>query len=298
MGNKIKSETVYRIDHIPGEEIDLDQDAGIRQSYHEYNEAGQVVVEIAYTGDGEIADRIEYRYDESGQLLEKFIYGEDDDVLERTEVIWSDSKRIAREIIHYLDGSEDIHEFFYDERGNLSGIQVKDDEDEVEYTQKFFYEGNKVIKVEKWDGNDEVIFRQEDEYKDGTLASRSIWSDEEVKPFTIIQNFNAAGHRTEELRYDSNEQLIERNIYEEDEQRRVVRMIEENRQRKNTTEFSYDDQGNVIHQAETDLNGDLNHEVFRIYGPGGELLKTTVEMVVKPGMQKRAYTLFSRREVI
>jgi antitoxin component YwqK of YwqJK toxin-antitoxin module len=297
MSNKIKSETIYRIDHLPGDEIDLDQEFDGMQSYHEYDEAGRLILEIAYTRDGEIADKVAYRYDETGRMLETSIYGEDDDILERKEIIWSDDKRVMQEIIHYLDGSEDIHEFFYNEQGNVTGMQVKDDEDEIEFSEKYFYDGDKVIKVERLDGEDEIIFRQEDEVENGNLKVRTIWSAEDEEPYTIIQHFNAAGHREEELRYNSRKELIERNIYEENEHGRVVRMIEENKQRKNTTEFSYDDKGNIVYQKETDLNGELNHEIFRFYGPDGEPVKTTVEAIARPAFQKRAYTLIYRREM-
>jgi antitoxin component YwqK of YwqJK toxin-antitoxin module len=283
---------------MPGDEIELNQDFDGKQSYHEYDKAGHLILEIAYTRDGEIADKVEYRYDEEGKLLETLVYGEDDEVLERKEIIWSDNNKLKQEIIHYLDGSEDIHEFFYDEQGNLTGMQVKDDEDDLDFSEKYFYEGDKMIRVEKWNEEDELIFKQEDEYEDGKLKTRTTWSDEEEEPFTTVQHFNPAGHRVEELRYNSNEKLVERNIYEEDEQGRVVRMVEENKLRKNTTEFSFDEQGRVIYQKETDLNGELNHEVYRFYGADGEPVKTTVEAVMKSSSQKRAYSLIYKREFI
>ncbi|NTV84970.1 MAG: hypothetical protein HGA23_11840, partial [Bacteroidales bacterium] len=264
--------------------------------FHVYDENGHLVLEIAYTRDGEIADKVEYRYDGAGKLVETSIYGEDDEVLERKELIWMNDNRIKQEIIHYLDGSQDIHAFFYDETGKLTGMQVMDDEDELELTENYFYEGDKVVKVERRDGEDEVIFRQEDELENGNLKMRTIWSAEEEEPFTIIQHYNAAGHREEELRYDSREKLVERNLYEADGNGRVLRMVEENKQRKNTTEFSYDEKGNVTYQKETDLNGELNHEVYRYYSPDGEPIKSTVEAVARPSFQKRAYTLIYRRE--
>jgi YD repeat-containing protein len=296
MSNKIKSETVYRIDHMPGEEIALEQDFDQMQSYREYDRSGRLLLEIAYTQYGEIADKIEYRYNEEGNLLETFIYGDDDEVLERKEVVWSDDNRIAREFIHYLDGSEDIHEFFYDEQGNLTGIRVKDDEDELEYVEKYFYEDGLPVKIERKNEDDDLIFSQEDEYENGKLLTRTVWSAEEEEPYTFVQHFNASGHREQELRYNSREELIERNIYEEDEHGRVVRLIEENRQRKNTTEFSYDDKGNVIHQVETDLNGELNHEILRVYSPEGDPLRTTVEAIIRQSGDKRAYSLIFKRE--
>jgi hypothetical protein len=296
MSKKTKNETIYRVHHLPGEEIDFEQELENKQSYHEFDESGRLILEIAFTQDGDIADKVEYRYDEGGRLLESLVYGEDDEVLERKEVVWNNDDKVIREITHYLDGSADTHEYLYDDHGILTGIQVKDDEDELESSEKYSYESGNVVKVERWNGDNKLVFRQEDEYIDGIIRNRKIWSSEEAEPFTVVHQFNAAGHREQELRYNSRDQLIEQNVYEEDENGRIVRLIEENRQRKNTTEFSFNDKGNVIRQVETDLNGDLNHEVFRVYSPDGEPLQTTVETVIKTTGERVAYSLIYQRE--
>lgn len=297
MSKKIKSETIYRFDHLPGEEIDLDQEFDIKQSYHEFDEAGNLILELAYTHDGEIVDKIEYRYDEAGRLVESLIYGEYDDIMERRVAERDKDGRTIRELIHYLDGSADTREYSYDDKGNLISMKATDDEDELEFSEKYYYEGDMVMKVERCDADDKVIFREEDEYIDGVIRTRKIWSSEDGDPYTLIHQFNAAGHREQELRYNSRDQLIERNIYEEDENGRVVRIIEENKQRKNTTEFTFDEKGNVIHQIETDLNGNLNHEVYRVYDPDGDLIQTRIEAVLKPSGEQRAYSLIYKREM-
>jgi YD repeat-containing protein len=296
MSKKTKSETIYRVDHLPGDEIDLEQEFDQKQSYREYDENGNLLFEITYTRDGEIADKIEHRYDYNGRLSETLVYGEDDEVLERKEVYRGDKDRVEKEITYYLDGSSDHHEYFYDAGGNLIGMSVKDDEGEPDFSEKYFYEDSRVVKVERYDSEDEVVFHQEDEYNNGVISIRKTWSSEEEEPFTAVIRFNAAGHREEELRYNDRDQLIERNLYEEDENGRLIRIIEENRQRKNTTEFSYDANGNAVHQVETDLHGELNHEVFRVFDPEGNLAKTTVETVIKPSGLKRAYSLIFKTE--
>jgi YD repeat-containing protein len=296
MSNKIKSETIYRYDHIPGEEIDLETEFDQVQSYREFDEAENLVLEIAYTQNGDVTDKIEYRYSRDGLLVETIVFGEDDEILERKEVERETNGRINRELTHYLDGSTDIQEYFYNETGQLTGMRVKDDDDEIEYGEQYFYEGAKLVKVERRDGDGKLIFTQEETYANGVISARKIWSAEEDEAFTLVVEFNAAGHRVQEMRYDGNEELIERNKYEEGGNGRVIRIIEENRQRMNTTEFSYDESGNVILQVETDLNGDLNHKVYRYYDPDGNPLITTVEAVMKPSGIVRAYSLVYRRE--
>lgn|GEM_PF-804193 len=297
MSKKTKSETIYRYDHIPGEDIDLEEEYEQIQSYRKFDESGNLVSEIAYSQDGSITDKIEYRYDQSGLLVETQVYGEDDEVLERKEVVRDNDGKIVRELTHYMDGSTDIQEYFYKDGKVLIGMEVKDDEGELEYAEKYFYEGDQMMKVERWDTGQELVFSQEDSYKNGLITNRKIWSSEEEEPYTIVIDFNETGKRVQELRYDSNDQLVERNNFEEDENGHVVRIVEENRQRKNTTEFTYDDKGNVLHQAESDLNGELNHEVMRVYNPDGDLILTTVEAVMKPSGVVRAYSLIFKREI-
>lgn len=295
MSNRIKSETIYRIDHVPGEEVNFNPDSGYKQSCQEYNPEGRILLELTYTFEGDISDRIEYHYDEKGRLKEALTFGENEELLERKELAWTDGDRISLEIIHYLDGSADFHEFFYDEKGNLTGIQVRNDDDEIEFEETYFYESD-LVRMERRDEDDELVYMMENTYLDGVLRERTIWSAEEEEPYTYVQRFNSAGHREEELRYNSQGQLSERNVYSLDSEGRIISMVEENRLRKNTTEFAYDGKGNVTFQKETDLNGELNHEVFRHYDETGQPVKTTVEAAVKPSQEIRAYTLFYIRE--
>jgi hypothetical protein len=190
----------------------------------------------------------------------------------------------------------DTHEYYYDEKGNLTGMRVADDEDELEFSEKYYYEDDRLVKIERCNEYDKVVFRQEDTYENGVISTRKIWSSEEDEPFTLIHHFNAAGHREQELRYNSRDQLIERNIYEEDDHGRLIRIIEENKQRKNVTEFSFDEHGNLTHQQETDINGDLNHEIFRFYNTEGELIQATIESVIKSSGSVLAYSLIYKRE--
>jgi hypothetical protein len=296
MSKKIKCQKVYRIDHVPGAEIPEAEDYGILQSLEEFDEKGNLVLEIGYTRDGDIGDKCEYRYDDSNRVVETLIYGEDDEILERTETTRDKDGRILKEIVHYLDGTSDIRTFFYNEKGSLTGMEVKDDEDEPDFSERYHYKDDKLVKIERFNEDNEVVFFQEDNYEDGVLRQRKVWSSEDEEPFTLITEFNEKGIRVKETRFDSRDKMTERNIYEADEQGRPWRVIEENRLRKNTTEVSFDEKGNMFYQKETDMNGELNHEIFRTFDDNGNLLTATVEMVQKNSGEKRAYTMVYRYE--
>lgn len=291
MSKKAKRLKIYRVNHVPGAELPDPTEYGTLQSMEEFDDKGNLILEIAYTQDEEIGDKNEFRYDENGRLLESRVYGEDDEVLERNEITRDKDGRILIETVHYLDGSTDTRSFYYDVNGNLTGMETKDEDEELEFSEKYFYENDKLVKIERHDEEGEIIFSQEDTYAEGVIRSRRVWSSEADEPFTLMTDFDKAGHREKETRFDSRDRMIERNIYEADEKGRVYKVIEENRQRKNTTEFSYDDHGNLIYQKEVDLNGDLNHEIIRSYDDQGNPLKVTVESIQKTSGEKRAYSL-------
>ncbi len=296
MSRKLKSQAIYRVNHLPGETPESIPEQSIRHSFQQYDEQGNLLREVSFTQDGSLADKNEFRYDAQGRMVETLIYDEDDAVMERRLAERDSSGRLLREQVHYLDGSVDTYHYHYDEQGRLTGLEVIDDEEATEYKEMYSYQDDKLVKTERCDERGNVTFRIEDIYADGILTERRTWSDEESEPFTLVQKFNERGVRTQELRYNGQNELIERNIYEDDGTGKVVQIIEENKQRKNTTGFRFDDQGRMIYQAEHDLNGELNHEVFRTYNDDGNILSVTVEMVQKPSGMKLAYTLLYQYE--
>jgi len=297
MGKIFKNETVYRVDHVPGEEIDLSQSFDEKNTYREFDEKGNLLLDMAFARDGSVTDKIEYHYDDHDEMTETIVYGEEEEILERKQVIRDKEGRLDKEITHYMDGSADIQQYYYNDKGILTGMIIKDDEDEMDIEERYYYEEDRLIKVERRDGENHLLYTREDKYQDGLLITRTIWSAEEEEPFKVVIEFNEAGRRSRELRYNHKDELVERNIYEEDEQGRVVRVVEENKARKNTTDYTYDDIGNVILQVETDLNGELNHQVIRRYDDEGHIITATVEAVMKPSGLPRAYTLVYKREL-
>lgn len=291
MKETVRKLSVYRVNHLPGEDQVRDPSEGVLQSTQEFDDSGNLLAEITYTAEGEIADKNVYRFDESGRLTESMIYGQDGDVLERVKAFRDFEGKLIKEEVCYLDGSVDTRHFEYDANGALTGLKVTDDEGSLEYVEKYEYQDGKLVKTERLLDGDELVFSQEDMYEDGLIRTRKTWSNEDEEPYTLVQEFNAAGRRLAEFRYDGKDQVIERNIYEEDEAGRLICIVEENRQRKNTTVFRYDEEGRMTYQAETDLKGQLNHEVFRTYDQGGRLALARIEAAHRATGLKTAYSL-------
>jgi hypothetical protein len=54
-------------------------------------------------------------------------------------------------------------------------MEVVDDEDETDYSELYFYEGGKLVRIERHEDN-EIIFTQDDQYENDTIRSRKVWS--------------------------------------------------------------------------------------------------------------------------
>jgi YD repeat-containing protein len=175
---------------------------------------------------------------------------------------------IVAEEVSYMDGSVDIIEYRYS-NGQLSEKIQRTEDDEVESKEKFEYEGDLLVRFDRTDYDDQVVYQVVNSYKDGKLAESSISNFEGEQPYKQVVRYNEAGRRIEELRYDKRDRLIERNSFEEDENGRVVRMVEENTARKNTTGMAYDENGRLVKQSETDMRGLVLSDIERSYTEEG-----------------------------
>ncbi len=296
MSKKIKSQTIYRVFHLPREEEQVTAGDGSKYSYREHDILGNTTLEMTYTQDGDVNEKIEYRYDDKGLINESIIYGEEDEALERRTVDKDDNGNIISETIHYLDGSSDKISYIFNDTGKLIERITANDDEEIESREKYYYTDDIPTKLEKYDEDGKLIFTQDDIVDNGKLKERKIWASEDGEIRTYITKFNEAGQRENELSYDDQDKLIEKNNYELDDHGRVVRIIEENRQRKNITILTYDDAGQVTSQEETDLNDDLVSRIDRIYDKDGQLKSATVTAYIPIGRTYRTYSLIYEYE--
>lgn len=291
MSKKIKSQTIYRVFHIPGEEETVTPDDGSKYSFREFDIQGNTTLEMTYSQDGDIHEKTEYHYDDKGLINESIIYGEEDEALERRTIDKDDKGNIISETIHYLDGSCDKISYIFNEAGKLVERITTNDDDEIEAREKFYFTDDIPTKLEKYNEEGKLIYTQDDIVENGKLKERKIWTSEDGEILTRITKFNEAGQRESELIYDNQDKLIERNNYELDENGRIVKITEENRQKKNVTILSYDDAGRITSQEETDLNDDLVSSIDRIYDEDGQLKSATVTAYIPVTRIYQTYTL-------
>ncbi len=268
MSNKIRTEKIYRIPFLEGEEPEPESDEKILQSLREFDKDGNLLLEISYSTEGGINEKNEFQYDRSGKLAKSLIYGDDDEPLE-SKVIYRDEKqKILKEEIIYLDGSIDIVEYRYQDESLKEKIQ-KTDEDEIELREVFDYQGDDLKHYERYDEDGRLVYRLDNTFEENKISQTEIFSTENGESTKQLVYFNDSGRREAELRYNSQGKLVEKNTFEEDEEGRVISMTEENLSGKNTTTMSYNNEGRLVSQEETDVNGQLISHLEREYDAEG-----------------------------
>lgn len=297
MTKKIRSVTVYRVEKGSGGK-GSDQSGKAIQSFTLYNEEGNILEEVQYGSQLEMSEKNRYLYDDKGRVSGMMLIDEANDVLEDKRIEWSDADRMEREVTRYLDGSEMTVSYHYDDQGRLIRRITADEDGEVEGREIYHYEGDNLVKVEKYNEDDRLIYKQEDIYigKERSESMIFLMEDPDDKVVRVIK-YNDRGQRSAEMVYDRKDRLIEKNLYEVDDQGRLVKMVEENATRKNITEFLYDDSGNNIkEQVETDRDGNLNHRVLRTYDADGNQLETRVIMPIGNTDETREYSIIFEYE--
>ena len=103
--------------------------------------------------------------------------------------------------------------------------------------------------------------------------------DEEDNAKTRIVNmYDEKGNITGALKYNDADQLVEKVIYEVDDNNRVYRVVEENQHHKTETILNYDSGGNVVEQQEINEKGELNHRILRKFDEENNLVESEVEI--------------------
>jgi YD repeat-containing protein len=292
MSKIIKSEKIFRAPfHKENEDEPMLSEKAL-QSYNEYDPQGNLLLEISYDPEGSITEKNEYAWDAAGRLIRSVIYGDDGEILEKTEIHRDGKGNPVQEFIHYLDGSVDKVEYRYENELLKEKIQHNED-DEQESRETYDYEDGRIVLLERYDEEDRLVYQAKNTFENGVIRESRIWSSVEGETYTLVTLFNKEGRRLEECRYDEKEKMIERNLYEEDDKGRVIKVVEEDRNRKNTTELEYNDKDLLVYQVETDVHGQVVSEVHREYDSEGRIAGIDILYLDRrTGVLRRNYLLY------
>lgn len=252
---------------------------------HYHPEWEKVTGERQFAPDGTLEQETEYEYDGQGFLIRETLKEGDGTVMEEKSFEPDEKQRIAREYLHYADGSKDTITYRYDNEGRLVERKTEDEDGVLEQVEVFEYKNGllarKAVHEESPAPEDEEAPAEEIRYaydNAGRILEEEILNNTDGVFRHKIHVYNDDGHRIAVKVYDEDEELIERILMEPDEEGRPVRMVEENRNKKNTLNLRYNNKGNIVYQEEYDLKGNLLNTVSRTYDEKGRLLSSEVDI--------------------
>lgn len=240
-------------------------------------EWGKPVCETQYDVHGQMEQKTDYVYDNKGFLIREVLIESDGEVVEERSFEPNERQGVKKEFRHYADGSHDVADHFYDEAGRLVRKVIADDEGEVERIETLSYSGERLVHELATDGQENMLFEVRYVYdEDGLLEEVHINNPEEGTAYQKVHEYDTDGKKTATLVYDQNGELIERYLFELNEQGHPSSVVEETRTKKNALKMTYDEQGNVVYQEEHDLAGELVNRVERRYDGEGRLVESHV----------------------
>jgi YD repeat-containing protein len=279
MDKKIKSLSVYRKNVVlKSSADDALEDEAFLISESLYEPAfGKLVKETQYNGDGQVEQVMSYTYNEKGFLTGEELLDVDGSVLEKRSFEPDEQGRIAREFVHYADGSADRIEYAYDDAGRVVRKERYDDDNALESAENMIYEGEVVVRESIVDADDEILSETVYSYdENGRLAEIVSDNREEGLWFRKVYRYDDAGHRQAATTFNEEGEPVERILFKHDENGRPTLIVDENRRQKNTIRMTYDERGEIIFQDEHDLNGELVNSIERSYDANGRLMESHI----------------------
>ena len=257
-----------------------------------YGDKDKVMSEIHYDAEGNITQEYVFGYDNNGFLREELMKEDDGFVAEHKTWEPDEKARIAKELRHYMDGSFDTVTYSYNDQGLVSKKVTVDPDGDTESVEEFDYSGGNLTRY--------TLKNEEGEI----LSERKVMYDEKGNPVEVheydgseglsnrkVIEYYPSGNRKETLLYNDAGKLVEKTVMKENEKGQLVQTIEETHSKKNTVNFTFDNEGNIICQEEFDRNGELVSRVNRTYDENQMLLTSDVFIHGAGRGPSRNYTL-------
>lgn len=290
---KIKESLVYKKDLVlkSASENELEEHEYLF-SRTAYNEDGKVISEIQYSPSGDIIQEYEYKYNSQGLLIEELLKEADGFIVEHKSFEVNDEGKIIKEFRHYLDESFDTINYFYDDRGTLIKKEVIDPDGDLESVEEFSYSGELQTAHIVKDADGELVYEKKIDFNDeGKAVEIYEFDGSSGQTKKVVNEYYPSGNKKEVLTYNHADQLIEKVTLKENTEGKIVQVTEESPAKKNISNFTYDERGNMVYQDEFDKNGEMITKVNREYDENNKLLSSTVFMHGAGRGLSRNYTL-------
>jgi len=275
MAKKVKSINLYKKDFFPSksnpEKVRSNE---YKFSTTEYDENGNVVLELKFNADHQLEDKFVNKYNDKGVLVEEKHYLSAKDLAEHKTYELDESGKILQAFKHYNDGTRDKIQYTYDNNGNLTKKTTIDSYDEVEAKEVFEYEGKNLIKKESFE-YDDLVSKDTFAYDpDGNVVEESSWTEEDSNRRSNTYDKN--GHIEKVLFYNKKDELVAKTTYRYNEEGKIIGVAEETPYGNSKTTISYDEKGNAIEQIEKNDQGVLNNSAKRKFNENNDVVETEV----------------------
>jgi hypothetical protein len=266
---------------------DLDEEEIREKEYiHQstgFDENGHPVEVITFNQDETVEHRYTYQYNSEGKVIDELLLEADNEITEHRSMEYNAEGLLAKEYIHYLDGTSDQLIFTYDTEGRLLSRRSIDSDGETGNYLVNVYDGRHLVSESEYDIAGEIITQRKIMYnEDGKITEEVFRTPEEN--YHILYSYDEKGVASVRRRYNEDKLLTERNTFTYDSEGRLSESMDETSSGIEITYTSYDDAGNIILQEEKTEEGDLLSMVMRTYDEMNRPLTTSVHSK-RPGQQ-------------
>lgn len=236
MEKKIKSIKTYITSEILGLHFEDIEDKRYLNTYREYDENKNLILEKDFSILGEIETYVTNEYDNENRLTKTYILDQDESVLETHIFEYEDDGKLMLETTFY-GGTEDDEDAFYD-------------------TTKLTYENDLLVSKECVDDDGEPSSKKMYQFSDGLLINEQIYGEEDNLEIELQYEYDENNNLTNELRIDHIENVKNyiSNTYNSDDLLESSTVLNNYKQIVSRHRFEYDSKlrNNIIIEERPD----------------------------------------------
>lgn len=243
----------------------------------EYDPKGEILAQTNYSSDGLLVEKIAFTYDDQGRIVTQNYYTEPDEPSEVIHYERNEKGILVKDVKKYLDGSFDTTTYKYDDQGRLVEKITVDDEGVTDLLEQFSWKDKLPVKRQTVDSEGNITSFEEFVYDDhGNPVEHRQMNEETGENQKTISQFDESKRKINEEIYDDEGDIIEKTAYRFDEKGKLLSTEFESTVKISTTQYTYDDEGNLLGLGETDEDGNQLLLVEHTYDEQNNRLESMV----------------------
>ncbi len=243
----------------------------------EFNRNGLTTSRSSYSAEEVLTERITWNYNENDQVMCEYYYTDEDEPSEIITFERDGKGQVIKDKKKYLDGSEDVTTYNYNENDQLIEKLTIDDEGSTYSREEFTWNEKNLIRHIITDDEDNKVESDEFVYDgNGNVQEHKRINEETGENYKTVSKYNDSNYKTSEKLFNENNVLMESTVFKTDKNGRMLSSITESPQKKSTTSYFYDENGNNLGQEETNEEGNKVLWVEHSYDEQNNLINTVV----------------------